>query len=387
MKKLRLTIIATLLFSTIGFVRAQYQPNVIRTAPSILNYTPDARASAMGGCGVATEADAFSMFYNPAKYAFMKNDHTMIASGFDLWTRSFVKLPISLYGTFAQKIGKSAIASSLRYYGGDDIEFRDEYNQQILIYSPREFVADIAYSYRFGEYLSAGIASRFIYSSLTREASDYIRPGMSFAADLGVYYNRPLGSVVDLSLGASVTNIGTKMNYNVYSDRKEFLPTTMRLGTGFKFAFHPKHSLTLNLQFSKLLVPTPPIRDYEGDVVYGYEDNVSVFRGMIQSFYDAPGWVYNYDMDQYESIGTFYEELCEINTGVGLEYNLADHFFVRNGYFHRSALKGGGDYFATGLGMHFGIFGMDVSYNFPVSTAVGYNSYSNIFRWNMYFAF
>lgn len=389
MKILRLFVAVTLLIVAAKFAQAQSnQPNVITTAVPFLTYSPDARAAAMGECGVATEADAFSMFYNPAKYAFMKNEHTMLASGINLWPRHITtNFPLYLYGTFAQKIGKSAIVVTLRHYRANEIEIRDEYNQAIGVYSPREFAADIAYSYRFGDYLSAGIAGRFIYSRLIQGA-DYSRPGISFAGDAGVYYNRPLGSVVDLSLGASITNIGTKVSYNGISERKEFIPTTMRLGAGVKLNFHPKHSLTFNMQFSKLLVPTPPIRDMQtGEVIYGYDDNVSVFAGMLHSFYDAPGYSYNPITGGYDNIGKFYEELCEINLGFGLEYNLADHFFVRNGFYHRPALKGGGNYLCSGLGMHFGIFGMDVSYAIPVNTVVGYNQHTSVFRWDMHFAF
>ena len=170
----------------------------------------------------------------------------------------------------------------------------------------------------------------------------YNAKSYAIAGDVSVYYRRPLGNLVDMSLGAAITNIGTKMSYNSSSVPKEFIPTTLRLGTGFKFNFHPKNTLALNLEFNKLMVPTPPIvaRDDYGNpmynddgsyqILYGMDDNVSVLRGMFQSFYDAPGYALN-TMGEYERVGSFYEEMCEINTGLGLEYNLADHFFVRTG--------------------------------------------------------
>lgn len=390
MKILRLFAAVTLLIMAAEFAQAQsYQPNIITTAVPFLTYSPDARAAAMGECGVATDADAFSMFYNPAKYAFMKNEHTMIASGINLWPgRIPTDFPLYLYGVFAQKIGKSTVAASFRHYRAKYVEFRDQYNQPLGAYYPREFAIDASYSYRFGNYLSAGLAVRLINSNLAQNQSDYARSGLSFAGDIGVYYNRPLGRIVDLSLGASITNIGTKMNYITSSGKKGFLPTTMRLGAGVKLNFHPKHSLAFNTQFSKLLVPTPPIRAMQtGEVIYGYDDNVSVVAGMLHSFYDAPGYSYNPITGGYDNFGKFYEELCEINLGFGLEYYLANHFFVRNGFYHRPALKGGGNYLCSGLGIHFGIFGMDVSYAIPVNTVVGDNQHTSVFRWDMYFAF
>lgn len=387
MKNIKLFTVIVLLLITTEFVQAQHQPNVITTAVPFLTYSPDARATAMGECGVATDADAFSMFYNPAKYAFMKNEHTMIASGINLWPGLFnINFPLHMYGVFAQKIGKSTVAASFRYYKMNDVEFVDQYNQTIGVYSPREFAIDASYSYRFGEYLSAGLAVRSINSNLAQNQSDYAGSVFSVAGDIGVYYNRPVGGIVDLSLGASITNIGPKMNYYT-SSGKDFLPTTMRLGSGVKINFNQYHALSVYLQFSKLLVPTPPIINYQTGEMYGYDNDVSFIKGIIQSFYDAPGYALNYETMQLEHIGTFYEELCEINSGMGIEYSLFNHGFFRMGCFHEPAIKGNRNKVYLGAGMHFGIFGMDMSYTIPVGTKYGTNPYGNVFRWDMYFAF
>lgn len=390
MKTKRAVLVALLLMGASFLTQAQIIPlQPIKTAVPFVSYSPDAKGSALGNCGVATSPDAFSMYYNPAKYAFMQNEHTMIASGFNLFSSNST-VPFLIYSAFAQKIGKSAIAATARYYSmGGEIDFVDEYNQSLGSYRPSEFAIDVAYAYRFGEYLSAGVAGRFIHSNLIigmgNKATSY-----SIAGDVSVYYKRPLCNLVDMSLGTSITNIGTKMSYNPSSVRKSFIPTTLRLGTAFKFNFHPKNTLTVNLEFSKLLVPTPPIRDESGILVYGRDDNVSVFRGMIQSFYDAPGYALNLETYQLDHVGTFYQELCEITTGVGLEYNLADHFYARCGFYHAPNMYRGINCFTQGLGMHFGIFGMDVSYSLYFSSnAYVYDSSLNrsFLRWDMYFAF
>ena len=402
MKTRRILIVALLLLGALPVSVAQtYSPNVITTTVPFLTNAFDARGTALGFGGVATSPDAFSMFYNPAKYAFMKNDHTMIASGFNA-INFVVPDQYALFDAFAQKIGRSAIAATARYYSCGEIDYVDENNYHLGSYSPREFAIDVAYSYRFNDYLSAGVAGRFIHSNLMA-GMGYNAKSYAIAGDVSVYYRRPLGNLVDMSLGAAITNIGTKMSYNSSSVPKEFIPTTLRLGTGFKFNFHPKNTLALNLEFNKLMVPTPPIvaRDDYGNpmynddgsyqILYGMDDNVSVLRGMFQSFYDAPGYALN-TMGEYERVGSFYEEMCEINTGLGLEYNLADHFFVRTGYYHVPGLKGGVNCLTEGLGMHFGIFGMDLSYSWYIfnRTGVVTNSQfaaSSRLRWDMYFAF
>ena len=41
-----------------------------------LSITPDTRGEGLADCGVASEADAYSMYYNPAKYAFIGSNTT-----------------------------------------------------------------------------------------------------------------------------------------------------------------------------------------------------------------------------------------------------------------------------------------------------------------------
>ncbi|MBQ6729286.1 MAG: type IX secretion system outer membrane channel protein PorV [Bacteroidales bacterium] len=403
MKTQRFIIAALLLMGASLFSQAQhYQKRYISTAVPFLTIAPDVRGASLGFSGVATSPDAFSMFYNPAKYAFMKNDRTMIATGFSAFS-SVASRQILLYDAFAQKIGKSAIAATARYNRSGEIDYLDENDYHLISFRPREFAIDVAYSYRFSDYFSAGIAGRFIHSNLKEGMTHFSAKSYSIAGDLSAYYKRPLGSLVDMSLGAAITNIGTKMAYySSLSEHEDFVPTTLRLGTGFQFNIHPKHTLTLNLEFSKLLVPTPPIIEkdendeplYNNDgafkIKYGYDGNVSALCGMFQSFYDAPGYALNYATWEYDNIGWFYEELCEINTGMGLEYNLADHFFVRSGFYHVPRLKGGVNCLTEGLGIHFGIFGMDLSYSFYfwMASAVTNDQFMNShLRWNMYFSF
>ena len=283
MKTKRIFFAALLLLGASLSSQAQtMQASPITTAVPFLTNAPDARGAALGFSGVATSPDAFSMFYNPAKYAFMSNDHTMIASGFNAFS-TLVSDQYLLYDAFAQRIGNSVIAATARHYSCGDINVYDVYNQHLGSYRPQEFAVDVAYSYRFSDYLSAGLAARFIHSNLISGYGNmvgvvYNAKSYSLAGDVSVYYKRPLGNLVDMSLGAAITNIGTKMSYSSAEGYKDFIPTTLRLGSGFKFNFHPKNTLAVNLEFSKLMVPTPPIiaRDDTGNPMYNEEDRKSV---------------------------------------------------------------------------------------------------------------
>ena len=149
------------------------------------------------------------------------------------------------------------------------------------------------------------------------------------------------------------------------------------------------------VDFSKLLVPTPPVieRNEAGQpvvnddgsykILYGYNNNVSVVQGMIQSFYDAPGYGWSEEKQDYVHYGTFYEELCEINIGAGVEYWYNNVFAVRAGYFNETALKGNRKYVTLGAALKYNVFGLDVSYLIPVNSVVGSNPLENTLRFNL----
>ena len=106
----------------------------------------------------------------------------------------------------------------------------------------------------------------------------------------------------------------------------------------------------LALDLNKFLVPTPPI---VGDsILAGYDSDVSVAEGMMQSFYDAPGGLS--------------EELHEIKYSIGAEYWYANQFAIRAGYFHEHQLKGNRKYFTVGAGLNLNVFTIDFSYLLPV---------------------
>jgi len=373
---------------------------VITTAVPFVSISPDARGGSMGDCGVATTPDVYSMHYNPAKYVYLE-DKFAGGLGYSPWLRNLVPDMNLAYLALAYKINdRSAVAGTLRYFSCGEIEFRDANNISQGKYSPNEWAIDATYSRMLGDYLAGAVAGRVIYSDLTQNQSDYGRPGVSVAADVSVYYKRPVewfNMDADFAWGAAITNIGSKISYNGQSDRRDFIPTTLRLGAGLKLELDEYNSLAFNLDFSKLTVPTPPViaRDDQGNplynddgsykILYGYDNNVSVVQGIIQSFYDAPGWGYN-QKHELVHYGSFYEELCEINIGGGIEYWYNNTFAVRAGYFNETALKGNRKYVTLGAALKYNVFGLDVSYLIPVNTVAGSNPLENTLRFNLTYA-
>ncbi len=360
-------------------------PNVITTAVPFVSISPDARGGAMGDCGVASEADVYSMHYNPAKYSFLKQNMS-VGLGYSPWLRNLVPDMNLAYLAFATKLdSESALAATLRYFSCGEITFRDNEGNSLGDYKPNEWALDVAYSRMLTEYLSGAVAGRFIYSNLTQGQGEGSTVGWSVAADVAVYYKRPVewfrDMDADFSWGVSINNIGSKVSYNNTSVEKDFIPTTLRFGPSLRMDIDEYNSLAFMVDVTKLLVPTPPT--YRNDsIIYGMSDDVSVPVGMIQSFYDAPGYSFN---DQGERVGKgpFYEELCEYNIGVGAEYWYNNVFAVRAGYFNETALKGNRKYVTLGAALKYNVFGLDISYLVPVNGTVGSNPLENTLRFNL----
>lgn len=371
-----------------GHTGQSLEYNVISTAVPFLIIAPDARSAGLGDCGVSTSPDVYSMHWNAAKYAFIEEDFS-VGLAYSPWLRKLIPDMNIAYLALSKRVSpRSTVAMSLRYFSLGEVNFTDEQGVSLGTYKPNEWLVDAAYSRKLGEYISAAISARFIYSNLTQGVSDGSKPAISVAADLGVYYQRPVewfnGMDATFSWGVAVTNIGAKMNYNKNNIKKDFIPTNLRIGPSLKMNFDDYNSLAISLDFNKLLVPTPPIylknaagtQDSLDDgghkIIYaGKDDDVSMVQGMFQSFYDAPDG--------------FSEELKEITIGVGAEYWYEKIFSLRAGFFHEAKMKGNRRYLTFGAGLRYNVFGLDVSYLVPVNntSTSGTNPLEGTLRFNL----
>ena len=368
------------LFPIIAFIlmlnEAQSQNNLTasdsdpRIAMPILTIAPDARTSGMGNTGAATSPSINDLAWNCAKYVF--NEYDMgVSLSYVPWMRNVGTTNINLmYLTGFYKLdAQQSLAASIRYFSLGSLDFMTDNAEKIRNARPYELAVDIAYALRLGEYFSTGVAFRYLRSDLS--GGNYsspttlpMEPANGVAADIGFYYMQPV-NWGNVSAGLSIINIGTKVAYtkDEVSDRSNFLPTTLRLAGGLEMDLGYRQFLAVSFELSKYLVPTPPeyLRNERGEVVYdsngnpiitaGMDDNVSVPMGMIQSFYDSPNG--------------FSGELRKIKIGGGAEYNYADIFKIRAGFYYDP--KNTQHRYATlGLGIIYNAFTLDLSYLIPV---------------------
>ena len=353
--------------------------NTITTAVPFLLISPDSKAGAMGDVGVATNPDANSIHWNPAKLAFVDDDMGFAVS-YVPWLRALVPDINLSYLAGYRKINKNeAIGLELRYFSLGDITFTDVSGNTIGQYKPSEFALGTSYSRKLSDNFSLAISGRYIYSNLTGgQAAGGIPKvaGQSIAADLAGYYTNPIrlgGKDFDLAIGGNISNIGSKISYTETSV-KDFIPINLRLGTAIGTEFDDYNKMSFAFDINKLLVPTPPVYNNEGEITLGQDPNVSVVSGIFQSFGDAPGG--------------FGEEMREINYSIGTEYWYANQFAIRAGYFFEDDTKGGRKFFTFGSGVKYNVFALDFSYLINASRAInGNNPLANTMRFTLVFDF
>jgi hypothetical protein len=396
MKKLIVLSICLLTFTKTNF--AQENPTVtipnpndsrvITTAVPFVLIASDARAAGMGDMGVATSVDAYSQQWNPSKYAFSETK-SGIGVSYTPYLSSLVNDIFLGNLSYYNRINdRSAFGVSFRYFSLGEIDLLERPEDVPLVVKPNEMTIDASYSLRLSDQYAMGVALRYLRSDLKIDQTTDASAGNSVAVDISGFYQSEEQAYNDFNGkwrgGFAIQNLGPKMKYDDGADDDgDFLPTMLRLGGGFDFIFDQYNKLKVTAEVAKLLVPTPPIlgneyeyNDVDNDGVYtedvdellgvvneniiysGQNNDVSFFKGIFQSFGDAPGG--------------FSEELREFTWAVGAEYVYQDSFGLRLGYFNEADDKGARKFLALGAGFKFSTINVDLSYLF--STAKNFQS-------------
>lgn len=331
---------------------------IISTGVPLLLIAPDSRAGAMGDVGAASRPDANSIHWNAAKLSFMEKQAGLTFT-YSPWLREIVSdIKLMYLSGYYRLDERNTLGASLTYFSLGSIDFFSEDGQATGTYKPNEFAFDVAYSMKLSENLSMSLTGRYIRSDLTQGqnvGTTSTHAANAGAADLGLYYQNKIDWEMpsQYAFGVQISNLGSKISY---SDNMEssFLPANLRIGGRYSMDFDQFNNLSVMADFNKLLVPTPPVYDDEGNIFAGKDPNVGVLQGAIQSFYDAPNG--------------FKEELQEISMSLGLEYWYNKILAVRAGYFYEAKNKGARKYLTLGAGLRYNVMGLDISYLISTSS-------------------
>lgn len=367
-------------FIVLATTRTMAQERAITTGVPFLQIAADPRAAGMGDIGVATSPDTYSQQWNPAKYAFATDKQGFSVSYTPYLTDIVNDISLGQVTYYNRFNERSAFAGSIRYFGLGEIELRADANDPARLVSPNEFAIDGSYSLQLSDKFSMAVAGRFINSNL-KVASDNgdASAASTFAVDIAGYYQSEEIAYSDFNGrwrgGFNIQNLGPKISYDNDEFSNNFLPANLKIGGGFDFILDDYNKVSVNLEFNKLLVPTPQFEstDTAAEATQKREDyrKIGWVSGIFKSFGDAPGG--------------FSEELKEVTYALGVEYEYQDSFSLRTGYFNESDLKGARKFFALGAGFKYNVVKVDVSYLFSASKVK--NPLENTLRFSLTFNF
>ena len=324
--------------------KVQAQQNTITTAAPFLLIVPDARAGGMGDIGVATSADANSLFHNAAKMTF-SNRQVKVGLTYSPWLRNLTDDIFIGGASYVNRFSENAAwGSDFKYFSLGQIDLTDENGNPNGTINPNELVFTGSYALKLSETYSMGVSLKYLRSNLafTGTSGNNLQPINSFAVDVSGFYQSEEDNYGNFNgryrLGFNIANIGPKVSYT--PGEEDFIPTNLKLGGGFEFILDDYNSISTTLEFTKLLVPTPQLD--------GSDEDTGWVSGMFSSFGDAPDG--------------FSEEIKEFTYALGAEYLYNNAFALRTGYFHESEDKGNRQYFTMGAGFKTNALNIDLSY-------------------------
>jgi len=347
MNKLSITVLA--LGMSLSIFAQEYNP--ISTSVAFLNISPESRGSSLGDAGVATSADVYSQYWNPAKYAFIE-DQFGLGVSYTPWLRSLVNdiglIDLTGYYRFDDL---QTVSSSLRFFSMGEIQGTNADGTNTNMIEPTEFAVDLGYSRKFSDNWSGAVVFRYIRSDIFSGVSTGdVYAGNAYSVDMAAYYNKENVYIADYpakyAFGLNLSNIGSKISYDKGTN-KLFIPANMKIGGSLELEIDDYNKIAGTLDLNKLLVPTPN----QSDSIDNEYNNMGSLEGIFKSFGDAPNG--------------FKEEMQEVMISLGLEYTYDNAFSVRGGYFYEHENKGNREFFSVGAGFKMNVFALDVSYLIP----------------------
>jgi len=331
------------------------QVRPVLTGAPFLRIAPDARSGGMGDQGVATSPDAFSQFWNAAKYPFSRTSSS-VGLNYTPYMGKLTNDVFLLYGAFHKFLGqeeRSTISASIYYFNMGEVELTELGVDNTVtsngVSKPNEMSIDVAYGLKLSDSYSMAVTGRFIRSDLSGgfNTDTTLKPANTFAVDVSGYYTSPRFSSFGnyegkVNAGFAVTNLGPKLDYTGDEASRSYLPTMARLGVGYDMYLDEMNRVGISVEGSKILVP--------GSEFVGTDPNTR------QPIYQVP------NVGVMAGIGKSFKNTNSIMYSGALEYSYDNAFAVRGGYFHESEEQGARQFATAGIGLKNRSFGLDVSY-------------------------
>lgn len=338
----------------LSFAQDLSRVSPVLTGAPFLRIAPDARSGGMGDQGVVTSPDAFSQFWNAAKYPFSRTSSS-IGLNYTPYMSKLTNDTFLLYGAFHKFLGqeeRSTISASIYYFNMGEVDLTQLVGNEVTSMGtskPNEFSIDVAYGLKLSDSYSMAVTGRFIRSDLAGgfNTDTTLKPANSFAVDVSGYYTSPrfqsFGNYEGkVNAGFAISNLGPKLDYTGNEESRSYLPTMARLGLGYDMYLDDMNRVGLSVEGSKILVP--------GSEFVGNDPNTRL------PMYAVP------NVGVMEGIGKSFNNPNSIMYSGALEYSYDNAFSLRGGYFHESEEQGARQFATAGIGLKYRSFGLDISY-------------------------
>jgi hypothetical protein len=357
------------------------QSPIITAFPS-LRIPSSSRGLSMGDCGVASAEGNQQLWYNQAKTAFTHNSHQLGVS-YTPWMAAVSNdtrfMNLNYVGSLSEG---TTLGLSLSYLRLGNVSIRDNNGAMIGSYNSNEYNLYSGIALQLSDNASVGVGLRFLssqpgpsYDPVSNSAM--LKQTFSASADISFYQNFSFSDAGKLEWGLCLTNLGPKLNLEG-SGGKTFLPTNLGIGISYTNALAENTNLlTWALDANKLLVPSPPSLDANGNILFGKDPDRSVLNALFSSFSDAP-----------RGMG---EELREIRVSCGTEFAFSDVFFLRSGISLENRMKGNRKFIGFGVGYKGLIsdqsWAIDFHYLVPLYSVTATSPFQNCWGFTLGFNF
>lgn len=244
-----------------------------------------ARSIATGQAFISHFSGIESIYYNPAGLDRAGGTEAMFN-----YMSYIADIDLSYFAVSTQlDIGSVGLSYKTLNFGDIPVTTVENPDGTGQLYSPDYFVLGLTYSKMITDRVSAGVNFNFIHEGIMNTSAN------GFAIDFGVQYR----FTPNFSLGASVKNIGTNMNYSGEDLKTKTTVPGSALGSG---------NTVYQLDTEEFSIPSY----FELSLAYTNEFNESnslSFGGVFRN-----------------------NNNLEDAARVGMEYNFNDNFFLRGGY-------------------------------------------------------
>ena len=367
------TALIVILFFVVSSLTAQTKLKLQSTAVPFMMISPDARSGGMGNLSIAMSPEANDLFGNTAKIPYLKNDQGFLIN-YTPWLKDLGLSDVYLAsaGYFKKLNSFSGINSSLRFFSLGNIDFTDESGSSTYpSQRPSEFSFDFGYNLLLTDALSMGVTLRYINSRLVSGSfnNTIFKAGNTFAGDISLFYKQN-EDLEGFHAGLVLSNLGGKVSYTNETKNKFLIPANIGLGAAYLNKFDEENSIEFGLDVNRLMVPASPIgNDPELEDQYYSQSVVASWFNSFSSKYGIP----------------FSESL---KVSLGAEYNYADRFHLRAGYFvDNNKNLGSMQYFTVGSSFQYQQSKFNISYLVPTGGGITRNPLSNTLRFGSIFYF